>query len=248
MRIGFELEFYTRHNYDYLERALAESLSGLYPKSAISKRHLTYHYYDKFYITPESLDAPLNARSRELITPVMPLKKGLKVLDRLLDYVDKVGKTNYSCGLHVNLSFNNMEKTHVEPWKLILNYDDRPVRTFFRRKNNMWCRSIRDNLIRYIKRQDRSLDVDLIFEKLANYMESKYSCDKLLTVNFSKLYDEDEGGWIEFRAIGGHNYQKKRDVVFAEIGRMIESMEFSILDSYSPKVLENIKLAINGEV
>lgn len=248
MRIGFELEFYTKHNYDYLESALAEALSGLYPKSAICRKHNSYLHYNKFIIVAECLDSPLNARSRELITPVMPLKKGLKVLDRLLKYIDKVGKTNYSCGLHVNLSFNNMEKNHVEPWKLILNYDDRTVRTVFRRKNNVWCKSIRDNLIRFIKRQDASLDVDLIFEKIANYMESKYSCDKLLSVNFSKLYDEEDGGWIEFRAIGGHDYHKKRGIIFAEIGRMVDSMEFSILDSYSPKVLENIKLAFNGEI
>lgn len=146
---------------------------------------------DRWIIKP---DYSLSGAGVELVTPVLSLKKFLEVVPKILKCIDEYGRTDKSCGLHFSISLNNDKNLNkvIDLIKLVTFIDEKYIyKLFHTRKGNDYAKSAHEDLIYNIE----------IHKKL------KLDTGHWQAVNTEHLRRKNK--YIEFRYLGGPNYQKK---------------------------------------
>jgi hypothetical protein len=199
-KIGFEFEFYADKSYykllEYLNRELAPiKVSGFrryHSKFKPTKNH--------FKIEP---DLSLGYEGVEIITGPLDYVNSKTILLKILKIIEDYGRTDEKCSLHINVSFDP-EKTdqtldYLNKLKLILNVDEDKIYSFFpHRKNNFYAKSVK-KLIPFKDYNFSDAGANLLINNL-ELPDTRY-----YGINIKNV----EEGRLEYRYIGGENYQQE---------------------------------------
>lgn len=176
----------------------------------------------------------------ELVSPVLDLEPGLAKLQQIFNWMTQNGHyTNSTCGLHMGVSFDPANTMATfDPLKLALVFDSRDVLDAFGRLGNRFCKPIREYLQTSI---DRSFP-EWVFLEVENarrpppahraemtpeqYIRSIMPQDKYCASNISKIRSPT-GAYVEFRAMGGSEYEKRFDDVRSYTEYFVRCMEYS---------------------
>ena len=146
----------------------------------------------------------------ELITGPMPYVNSKIILLKILKLMQDNTKTDERCSIHINVSFDrelteNKDVIDINKLKMILEIDEDLVYKYFpNRKNNFYSKSIK-KLIPF-KGYNYSTDaVNLTLNNFSLPDDTKY-----YGVNLKEAFN----GRLEFRYIGGKDYQHKtREII-----------------------------------
>ena len=216
IEVGYELEM----GVDAPSSTIRGAVKAIFPEVA---NRDGFKARDKFKITSDpSVYTNRDNSDVEIVTPVWPLKNGLKAIDKLFTLMELMNaETNVSCGLHINLGFSRKNETKkIDEAKLVLLVDEQKWLKVFKRTHNEFVEPMKKGLA--LRKNDSQ---DKVFTKLKNKIEDKAKYD---SINMSKLNIEKGTGWIEFRIVGGKNYHKRRKEVKTAILHFAESLQASI--------------------
>lgn len=213
--VGFEFEFYSEKSYykllEYLNRELYPIKTAGYRKYHSSGEVDATH----FKIEPDtSLPGGL-----ELISGPLSYINSKIILLKILKMIDTFGSTDDKCSIHINISFDK-EKTPkvldlLNPLKIILKIDEDFIYSFFPdRENNFYAKSVK-KIIPFKDYDFSNAGANLLINCL-ELPETRY-----YGINIKNI----SSGRLEFRYIGGKDYQKKTDYI-------LQLMDYFILTTY----------------
>jgi len=203
--VGFEFEFYTSKPYYKLLEMFNRELSPI-------KVHGFRKYHSSFkpdaYNFKVEPDLSGGIDLVELITGPMHYPDCKIIMLKILKLLQDIAYTDEKCSLHINISFDkNAEKKidQLVPIKLILDVDEDDIfRLFPSRENNFYAKSVK-RLIPYKGYKQSNSLVDIIIANL-ELPDTKY---------FGINIKEYTQGWLEYRYIGGTDYQfKTKDIIY----------------------------------
>jgi len=214
-KIGFEFEFFSNENLDLTKDSLAQTLNKTIRIE--EKAHSDFApTQDIFKIEPDNSGG---TGMIELVTRPLPFVEAKLVMAKTLKWIRENGKTNERCSIHVNIAFDgkklgpitNMSKLDIG--KFVLNFDENKVyEAFPNRKNSVYAKSIKF-IVPLSGMTQPSPEKNL----WKNYMFVK---EKYYGINFEKL----QKGYIEFRYLGGADYEKKYSTILSMTEHFITSL------------------------
>lgn len=218
-KVGMEFEFYMKDISYYKTLELLNKV--LNPVKVWGFRQ----YHSNF--TPDEsnfkIEPDLSGGSNmvELVTGPLNFYDAKYYLIKIIKFIQNWGYTNDKCSIHFNISFDDeeMDLNDLNILKLILNIDEEEIyRAFPARKGNVYAKSIK-NIIPYKEYDFFNIPISTIKNNL------RIPNDKYYGVNFLNILENKEKQRLEFRYIGGKDYEKN-------IGEIIYFMERFIINSY----------------
>jgi hypothetical protein len=218
--IGFEFEFFVKNLSFY------KTLEMLNKELDPVKVHGFRQYHSDFRVDSKNfkLEPDLSGGSNmcELITGPLPYNDAKYYLIKILKFIQDVGYTNDKSSVHFNLSFNDVDKNlnDLNILKLILNTDEDEIYRYYpSRKDNIYAKSVK-KIIPYKEFDFFNIPIDSVknMVRLPN--------DKYYGINFTNITNPKETQRIEYRYIGGKDYEKN-------IGNIVYFLDRFILDSYN---------------
>ncbi len=216
--IGMEFEFYM------VDISYYKTMEMLNKELAPVKVHGFRQYHSNF--TPDAenfkIEPDLSGGSNmvELITGPLQYVEAKYFLAKILNFIQRYGKTNDKCSLHFNISFQgDIDLNDLNVLKLILNTDEEEIYRFFPgRKNNIYAKSVK-NLIPFKQYDFFNVNIDSVRNSM------KLPNDKYFGINFINTPNGKKDQRIEYRYIGGTDYEKN-------IGTILYFMDRFVLDAY----------------
>jgi hypothetical protein len=233
-KCGFEFEFYSNLSLEETARSIA-----IYVKkrvviplalSNIKEPKPLYHSpiaptSDIFKLEP---DYSGGKNMCELVTGPMKYSDARNVLIKVFEWIKNNGYTNERCSIHCNLSLdpnkvstlNNIPQINIA--KFILDFDENLVYdTFPKRAESVYARSIKKIRPNQVMFYSPSL------EEFSRATMTLPADEKYYGVNFLKA----EKGYLEYRYLGGADYQNKTrkvlDLVDYFITHLYETLNFN---------------------
>lgn len=234
--IGFEFEFFS----NLTRKDVADQISRLCNKKVFAVNR----YHSRLRVTANTWkvepDFSGGMKMHELITGPMTYDEARVQLFKILEWIDKFGWTTDKCAFQFNLSFNhwklklNNQINQMDKLKFILSFDeDKVLEAFPERKQSIYVQSIMK--IFPVNRFQFVADVDRVIPE--NYI---IPVDKYYGVNFKKSINQD---YIEFRYLGGTDYQKKAAQISNVIDYcVLQTVEVLQNPTYTIKDLEKLNL------
>lgn len=218
-KIGIEFEFYLKElSYYKTLEILNKELS---PVKVWGFRQYHSNFTpdkDNFKIEP---DLSGGSNMVELVTGPLDYFDAKYYLIKILKFIQNYGYTSEKSSIHFNISFNNenMNLGDLNILKLILNTDEDEIyRAFPSRKGNIYAKSI-SRIIPYKEYDFFNIPISVVKNNI------RLPNDKYYGINFSNINNEKEKQRLEFRYIGGKDYEKN-------IGQLIYFMERFIINVY----------------
>lgn len=218
-KVGFEFEFYLK------DLSYYKTLEFLNQELSPVKVWGFRQYHSNF--TPDAnnfkIEPDLSGGSNmvELVTGPLDFYDAKYFLIKILKFIQNYGYTNDKSSVHFNLSFNDdeMDLNDLNILKLILNTDEEEIyRSYPSRKNNVYAKSIR-KIIPYKEYDFFNIPINVIKNNM------RLPNDKYYGINFTNITNNKDSQRLEFRYIGGKNYEKN-------IGQIIYFLERFIINVY----------------
>ena len=230
--VGIEFEFYSNLDLE----TTCDKLSKLLGREIRleTKAHSEFQPSDKiFKIEP---DMSGGKGLLELVTGALPYRNARIMIIQVLDWIKTNGYTNDRASIHINLSFDKkyledpamVSKMNV--LKFILDFNEKQVYKFFpNREKSVYAKSIK-----WVMPKDEAyfFDGNNIASNSYKFADTKY-----YGINFSKK----EKNYLEFRYLGGENYEKKQDNIFHLVEMFLMQMWDSCKD---PRFTEENKIEL----
>ncbi len=159
-----------------------------------------------------SVHAPERYEAVEIITRPAPYSEIEDVLRYYFDWIQSNGGTNDTCGLHINISIDGINKDDLDFFKMALFMGEDYVLGMFNREDNEYAARHYDSMVADARGKGIS---GKNFDSLVAYMNRNMSRDKYKTFNISK------DGYIEFRVAGGEGYEQQFNTVLEAINRFV---------------------------
>lgn len=192
--------------------------------------------YSEWIVEP---DGSLGDEGIEIKSPPLPLRKFVEICPKMFDWIDEHGYTDERCGFHIHMSLKEVPDlvSNLDLVKLSMFTDEHYIYKFFpNRMNNTYTESMKAKLMRsdiVPTKDDWKEFID--YKKLVNKVgESHYNA-----INWEGLSDDNEH--IEFRYMGGANYQNKWNNIKTIIAQYAYNLDLacnpqSHLKEYSRKI------------
>lgn len=220
--IGFEFEFYMNVGFTYfktidmLDKVLAPS--QVY---GFRMYHSPYNPIGKnFKLEP---DISGGERMCELITSPLPYYVAKIYLVKMLKFIQENGYTTDKSSIHYNISFDDTcdrKLVDINSLKLILEIDEDEIYDKYpTRRNNVYAKSVK-RIIPYKDYNYPNIPITTIRNNI------KIPDDRYYGINFLHLIDNTENQRLEFRYIGGKDYEKN-------IGNILYFMDKFIINTYN---------------
>lgn len=217
---GFEFEFYMKDLSYYKTLELLNQYLSPIKVWGFRKYHSEFKPdSNNFKIEP---DLSLGSNGMELITGPMSYFESKYFLIKILKFIQENGYTNEKSSIHFNLSFNDDEKdlNDLNILKLILVTDEEEIyNNYPSRKNNVYAKSIK-KVVPYKEYDFNNIGIDVVKNNI------RLPNDKYYGINFSHINDRKESQRLEYRYIGGKDYEKN-------IGQIIYFLDRFIIDTYN---------------
>ena len=214
-KIGFEFEFFSNENLDTTKDNLAQTLNKTIRVE--EKAHSDFApTQDIFKLEPDNSGG---TGMIELVTGPLPFVEAKLIMAKTLKWIRENGSTNERCSIHVNIAFDgrklgpivNMSKLDIG--KFVLNFDENKVyEAFPNRKDSVYAKSVKF-IVPLSGMTQPSPEKNL----WKNYMFVK---EKYYGINFGKV----PKGYIEFRYLGGKDYEKKYSTILSMTEHFITSL------------------------
>jgi hypothetical protein len=212
--IGFEFEFYLK------ELSFYKTLELLNQELSPVKVWGFRQYHSDF--TPDKdnfkIEPDLSGGSNmvELVTGPLDFYNAKYYLIKILKFIQNYGYTNDKCSVHFNLSFDNKDLNDLNVLKLILNIDEDEIyRGYPSRKGNVYAKTIK-KVVPFKEYDFFNIPIDVVKNNL------RLPNDKYYGVNFLHINSDKQKQRLEFRYIGGKDYEKN-------VGQIIYFLERFIL-------------------
>ena len=244
-QIGLEFEFFSKDAVEDVKDTLAPTLDK---KIRIEeKSHSDFKPTQKtFKLEPDNSGG---SGMIELVTGPLPFTEAKLILAKTLKWIKEHAYTNDKCSVHINVAFDgkklgphtNISKLDVG--KFVLNFnEDRVFEEFPDRKNSVYAKSIKF-IVPLSGFHQQSPEKTLS----KNYL---FVNEKYYGVNFEKL----PKGYLEFRYLGGKDYEQKYHKILHLTEHFILSLYESLANpKYTPEdikeldqILEKHKGVIQG--
>lgn len=163
-----------------------------------------------------SINNQMNCRPIEIRTKPLPPGDAMECLKKVFDIVNKYGNTNYSCGLHVNIS--SVKKTKMRTFNPLPFLSSRiwlEILRKFKRTGNGYCRS-------HYPRKGRPSKVNIL-KHLTQSMDDKYRCVTFCNWGTGKT----KSSRIEVRGFGNKNYTRKFQTISTFVKRIVKLFNLS---------------------
>lgn len=221
-QVGVEFEFYSNHGLEET-RDMLKSLLGR-DINLETKAHSDFQPDDKtFKIEP---DMSGGKGLMELVTGAIPYRNARIMIIKMLAWIRENGYTTERSSIHLNLSFqkdyledkNTISKMNV--LKFILEFNEDQVYKFFPdRKDSIYAKSIK-----WIMPKHESFYFN---ENSISHMNFTFPNTKYYGINFDKRIKN----YLEFRYVGGKDYEKRQEDVLYLLDRFILQMWSSCSNS-----------------
>ena len=175
----------------------------------------------------------------EIKTPKLPITKGLKLTEEVLDYLAHATyagafKTNSTCGLHVNVAedyiFTSEHLKRRFYRNIIKMFNEHKVAKMFNRTNNRFCKLLK--IPRKIKNDDITLDNELRKTRRRYDYETPYNY-KYQSVALRPLrsgsYNINRR--VEFRCLGNTDYQLKSKELSEALNHIDECVKYAFVET-----------------
>ena len=215
--IGFEFEFYLKDLSFYKTLEILNKLLSPVGVQGFRHYHPDVKPTDKLFILTPDLSGGSNMV--EVITGPLPYFVAKYYMVKILKFIQDYGYTNEKASIHFNISFNDKDLKDLNILKMILGMDEEEIYTSFpTRKNNVYAKSIK-RIIPFRDYDFKDIPIGVIKNNI-RIPEDKYYGVNLLHMNKDKGEQR-----LEFRYIGGANYEKN-------IGELIYFLDKFILEVY----------------
>lgn len=156
----------------------------------------------------------------ELVTGPLSFYDAKYYLIKIAKFIQNYGYTNEKCSIHFNISFtDDRDLNDLNILKLILNLDEEEVyRNYPSRKDNVYAKTIK-KIIPFKEYDYFNIPINVIKNNM------RLPSDKYYGVNFLHVNSDKESQRLEFRYIGGRDYEKN-------IGQLIYFLERFVMDVY----------------
>ena len=214
-KIGFEFEFYMK------ELSYYKTLEILNDELKPVKVWGFRQYHSDF--TPDAenfkIEPDLSGGSNmvELVTGPLGFYDAKYFLIKIIKFIQNYGYTNEKCSIHFNISFNDKDLNDLNTLKLILNVDEDEIyRAYPSRKDNVYAKTVK-KIIPFKEYDYFNIPIGVVKNNM------RLPGDKYYGINFLHINNEKENQRLEFRYIGGKDYEKN-------IGQLIYFLERFIID------------------
>lgn len=219
-RIGFEFELYMKDLSYYKTLELLNSYLAPVKVWGFRDYHSSFVPDSKnFKIEP---DMSLGANGCEIITGPLEYFEAKYYLNKILKFIDDYGYTTEKTAIHYNISFvedsgKNLRELNI--LKMILNIDEEEIyRAYPTRANNVYAKSIK-RVVPYKQYDFSNIHIGVVKNAI------KLPNDKYYGINFQHINNPIDSQRLEFRYIGGKDYQKNP-------GKIQYFMDKFIINSY----------------
>lgn len=219
--IGFEFEFYMKDFSFYKTLELLNKELSPVVVHGYRQYHSSFKVNDKnFKIEP---DLSLGSNGVELITGPLPYIDAKYYLIKILQFIENYGYTNEKSSVHFNLSFNgdrNLNDLNI--LKLILETDEDEIYRFYpSRKGNIYAKTIK-KIIPYKEYDFFNISIETVKNSI------RLPNDKYYGINFLHINNDKETQRLEYRYIGGKDYEKNIGTIMYFLDRFILDVDKSI--------------------
>lgn len=173
----------------------------------------------------------------ELVTGPMDYKVAREKLQFILKWLRETKDvyTTNRCGLHININYPNKSYiSDIDILRFILTFDEEEVyKRFPNRRDNIYTKSIKS-----IAPIHNNFDFTSIKMAKAHF---RYPNTKYFGINFEKLAKN----YLEFRYIGGKDYEKKSLEIMELIDYFLVSLKNSYYAKYDNKLQKKLEDIVN---
>ena len=231
-KIGLEFEFFANEGMDEVKRGLSQTLNKQIKIE--EKAHSEFVPTDQiFKLEPDNSGG---SGMIELVTGPMPFVESKLIIAKTLKWIRENGSTNDRCSIHINVAFDGKKLgtptnvSSLDIGKFVLNFNEDAVyEAFPKRKDSVYAKSIK--FIVPLSGMTQPIPGKISWK---NYM---FVSEKYYGVNFSKL----PKNYIEFRYLGGKDYEKKYNTIMNMTEHFVLSLYESLVDpSYNEKDIKKL--------
>lgn len=200
--MGVEFEFYSNFDLEATQKSLAKLLDRKIRLE--DKAHSDFQpSAEEFKMEP---DMSGGKGLIELVTGPIPYRNARIMVIKMLNWISENGYTSDRASIHINLSFDKkyledpalISKMNV--LKFILDFDEQQIYKFFpNREKSAYAKSIKWVMPKW---EAFHFDPNQVASNNFKFADTKY-----YGINFSKK----EKNYLEFRYLGGADYEKKTD-------------------------------------
>ena len=217
-QIGFEFEFYMKDLSYY--KTLEMLNQYLSPVKVWGFK--TYHSDFKPDQSNFKLEPDLSGGQNmcELITGPLPYFEAKFYLIKILKFIQQYGYTNDKSSIHFNISFlGERNLNDLNTLKLILTTDEDEIyRAYPSRKDNVYAKTVK-KVIPFKQFDYNNIGIEVVKNTI------RLPDDKYYGINFLHITKPKESQRLEYRYIGGKDYEQN-------VGQILYFMDKFILDVY----------------
>jgi len=242
-RIGFEFEFYMKDLSFYKTLEILNHYLNPVKVWGFRKYHSDFKPDNKnFKIEP---DLSGGANMVEMVTGPMDYFEAKFYLNKILKFIQMYGYTNDKCSIHFNVSFDkDFEKNlnNLNVLKLVLTIDEDEIYfTYPSRKNNVYAKSVK-NIIPYKDYDFNNVPIEVVKNNLS------LPDDKYYGVNFLHITNPSETQRLEFRYIGGKDYEKNIGDINYFLDLFIKNIYKSIDGDFTDEDQKSIEVYLDKNI
>jgi hypothetical protein len=216
--VGLEFEFFMK------DLSYYKTLEMLNLELSPVKVEGFRQYHPDFTPTPDhwllTPDLSGGQNMVEVVTGPLPYYDAKHHMIKVLKFIQKYGYTTEKSSIHFNISFPGDEDTNLNDLnilKLILKVDEEEIyRVYPSRQNNVYAKTVK-KLIPYKEYDFENIPIDVIKNNF------RLPSDKYYGINFLHINKPRGQQRLEFRYIGGKDYEKG-------VGQLAYFMDRFIID------------------
>lgn len=221
VKCGFEFEFFMREMSYYKTLEMLNLYLAPVKVWGFKKYHSDFQPDSQnFKIEP---DLSGGSNMVELVTGPMSYYEAKFYLIKILKFIQQYGYTTEKSSIHFNISFlGDVDKdlNDLNMLKLILNLDEEEIyRVYPSRKNNVYAKTVK-KVIPYKEYDFNNIPIDVVKNNI------RMPDDKYYGVNFLHVNNPKDSQRLEFRYIGGKDYEKN-------IGQILYFMDRFVIDVHN---------------
>lgn len=175
---------------------------------------------DDFWGITVDTSVPAEEGGVELVSPPLPMPEFLDKAWEIFDFIKINGSTDSRCGFHVHMSIRGINlQEELDVVKLFLFHDEEKVyQAFKEREGSRHAYSVKQKI------EDARLEPDDLRKLIdVDKLEQKLSTSKFYGINLSYL----EKNHIEFRYMGGADYEDKWDAIKENAGNYAYNLKLA---------------------
>ena len=242
-RCGFEFEFFMKDLSYYKTMELLNQYLTPIKVWGFRKYHSDFTPdAQNFKIEP---DLSGGANMVELVTGPLEYFEAKHYLVKILKFIQMNGYTTEKASIHFNLSFidgSDKNLNDLNILKLILNVDEDEIyRVYPSRKNNVYAKTVK-KVIPYKEYDFNNIGIDIVKNNI------RLPNDKYYGINFLHINNPRETQRLEFRYIGGKDYENNVGQILYFLDRFIIDVYNSIDDSFNDHDINELEKYLDQNI